>query len=109
MSKYDFQPLYDQYPNVIAQMPESFTSHEFILRLAHQNQVDYIEALYSYRDYRHAGTIAPFQAVHMTLAGHLNRCPEVENLGQVRSQHIFGEWTTCAKGRKRRLADLGAT
>jgi hypothetical protein len=41
-------------------MPETFTSHQFILRLAQQHQALYIDALHSYRD-----TAAPFKHVHI--------------------------------------------
>ena len=40
--QHDFDELYAQYSAVIAQMPETFTSHEFILELARQHQAIYI-------------------------------------------------------------------
>ena len=43
MSAHDFDTLYAEYPDLIAQMPAVFTSHQFILRLAQQNQALYIE------------------------------------------------------------------
>lgn len=64
MSEHDFSALYAQYPAVIASMRDTFTSHEFILRLAQQNQTLYIEALYSYRHKTHRGKPAPFLMVH---------------------------------------------
>lgn len=45
MPEHDFSNIYAQYPDIIAQMPEAFTSHQFILELARQNQTIYIEAL----------------------------------------------------------------
>ena len=48
--EHDFSELFAQYPAIIEQMPGTFKSHEFILKLAHQNQRLYIEALCSYRD-----------------------------------------------------------
>jgi len=45
MSMHDFSKLYAQYPHIISQMDQHFTSHEFILELSRQNQVAYIEAL----------------------------------------------------------------
>ena len=34
MAQYDFSRLYEQYPAVISQMEQNFTSHAFILELA---------------------------------------------------------------------------
>jgi len=45
MPEHDFSNIYAQYPDIIAQMPEAFTSHQFILELARQNQTINIEAL----------------------------------------------------------------
>ena len=50
MGTHDFTPLFDHYPEVIAQLPPTFDSHEFILHLAQQHQPEYIDALCAYRD-----------------------------------------------------------
>ena len=68
MPEHDFSALYEQYPAIIAQMPEIFDSHEFILHLAHRNQALYVGALYAYRHSVHRGAIAPFQIVHRILS-----------------------------------------
>jgi hypothetical protein len=44
MTEHDFSQLYEQYPTIIQQMDDTFTSHEFILKLAQQNQTQYVEA-----------------------------------------------------------------
>ena len=91
MSKHDFSALSAQYCGVIDKMPKSFTSHEFILRLAQRNQALYIEALYSYR-----GSLTPFQVLHCQLAKHLKGYPEiVRYTRRVRSKDIFGGGNTC--------------
>ena len=96
MSAHNFQPLYERYPEIIAQMPGEFTSHEFILRLAQQNQADYIEALYSYRDNE------PFRKVHGQLANqlhqHQNLVTQIDDAPN--SPNIFGEPQICSKWRK---------
>ena len=56
---HDFSALYDTYPDIIAHMPDLFTSHEFILQLARRRQRLYVEALYSYRDSCIAGNPRP--------------------------------------------------
>lgn len=45
MSRYDFSEIEAHYPEIIEQMEPVFTSHQFILKLAQQHQVLYIEAL----------------------------------------------------------------
>lgn len=90
--KHDFGTLFEQYPSVIASIQkQTFTSHEFILKLAQDNQKAYIEALHAYRDSE------PFRNVHSFLARHLHTCPEVELVNTVApSANIFGEADTCA-------------
>ena len=98
---HDFSELYSQYPEIIARMPEKFTSHEFILELARLNQRLYIEALYSYRDKPHQGGDAPFMFVHRILAQHLSSLPEiVSHVGQGPSKDIFGQPNDCARWQK---------
>jgi len=102
MSKYDFSNLYAQYPDIIAQMPGIFTSHQFIIELARQNQTLYIEALYSYRNHVHRGVQAPFLMVHGILAQHLLNYSGL--IKQVRkdasSKNIFGQDDSCSEWRK---------
>ena len=96
MSEHDFSALYTQYCGVIDQMPKSFTSHEFILRLAQRNQALYIEALYSYR-----GSPTPFQVLHCQLARHLKGYPKlVHYTGAVWSKDIFGRRNCCGQWTK---------
>jgi hypothetical protein len=77
MSQHDFSALTAHYPDIIAVMPESFTSHQFILHLAQRHQGLYVEALYAYRASTHRGTIAPFRVVHGRLAQHLRDFPHL--------------------------------
>ena len=101
MSRHDFTPLYDRYPAIIDEMPPVFTSHQFILRLAQRHQVEYIEALYQYRDSLHRGAAAPFMTVHARLAQRLSAHPElVALMGDVPSMDIFGQSTACAQWRR---------
>lgn len=102
MSQHDFSSIYIHYPEVISQMEVTFTSHQFILELARQNQKEYVEALYSYRNSLHTGVPAPFLMVHKELAKHLSSHPEL--VEQIRkdapSVNIFGQEDTCAEWRK---------
>ncbi len=99
---HDFSELYSHYPSVIAQMDTTFTSHEFILRLAQQHQVEYIEALYAYRNNLRAGKPAPFMMVHGILALHLQECEGLvtKSRGYVNSVDIFGDEATATEWRK---------
>lgn len=101
MADHDFTLLYDKYPGIIAQMPHEFTSHQFILRLARQEQKLYIEALYDYRDSLHKGEEAPFMKVHGILSQRLLDLPNlVARVGQVSSTDIFGQSNNCALWRR---------
>ena len=101
MPNHDFTMLFEQYPVIIDQMPEVFTSHEFILRLAQQNQVLYIEALCDYRDSMHRGSPTPFRAVHQILSQRLSDYTDlVTRMDDVQSVNIFGQPNACAQWEK---------
>lgn len=53
MSSQIFTDLKEKYPKIISQMGHIFTSHEFILKITQQYQVEYIEALYLSRNRVH--------------------------------------------------------
>ncbi len=96
-------PLFAAYEKVILQMPDEFTSHDFILRLAQQNQTAYVEALHAYRDRKRDGTPAPFMIVHGLLAQQLYERPElVQMLDRKSSKDIFGQTNECAVWRRLR-------
>jgi fructose-1,6-bisphosphatase len=104
MTQHDFSDLLDHYSEIIDQMENVFTSHQFILALAQRYQGFYVEALYAYRDSVHRGRPAPFRAVHGILAQYLNdyshlvtRDPPDED---VASENIFGRPDTCAQWHK---------
>jgi len=93
---HDFTSLYAQYPAIIALMPKEFTSHEFILHLAQQNQSLYIEALNHYR-----ADAAPFRRVHAVLSQRLQTLGGlVTYLGHVETPDIFGDLARNATWRK---------
>lgn len=101
MSQHDFTALFSKYPALIASMPDSFTSHEFILRLAQVNQTEYVEALYTYRNSVHGSNTAPFKAVHTRLSQQLQEYPTlIRHTGSVASVDIFGQPNGCASWKK---------
>jgi hypothetical protein len=101
MSKHDFSALYDQYPSIIAEMDETFTSHEFILLLAHQHQKLYVEALYSYRDSLYDEKPVPFRPVHQMLGRGLARHKDlVTRIGDTPSEDIFRNSGECSEWKK---------
>jgi len=97
MPQHDFSPLFKKYPGLIEQMPAVFTSHQFILLLAQQNQTLYIDALDSYRH-----EPAPFRIVHGVLANHLHAYPKSIELvrGDAPSADIFGQSGECSEWRR---------
>ena len=95
------QPLYDRFADVLAVMPDEFSSHAFIRELGRRHQDLYVEALYAYRESRHEGTPAPFMAVHSLLAQRLGEELTIENVGQFESRDIWDLPNRCARWRKR--------
>ena len=103
MSKFDFSVFYPQYPGIISEMPDEFTSHEFILKLAQEDQTEYINALFAYRNVTREGKSAPFMIVHRELSRGLKKYPElVEKIDDVSSVDIFGQPNGCPLWRKLR-------
>ena len=96
---HDFSALKDHYRETIEAMPATFTSHEFILRLAQQHQALYVEALYDYLD-----KPAPFRTVHGILAKYLHAHSALIELvrGSALSKNIFGQPNRCAEWRRLR-------
>lgn len=98
MPLYDFSVLFENYPDVIAQMSPIFSSHEFIQNLAHRDQVGYIEALSAYSEVRRDRSPAPFMVVHAILSRHLLAYPHlVRYIGKMPSTNIFGHPNRCAR------------
>lgn len=89
--------LEQHFKNIIAEMPEEFTFHQFVKRLAHQHQHEYIVSLlyFSRND-------TPFRALH----GELERRIHIGSYGLTLvnsnepSEDIFGTASHCGKWRK---------
>jgi len=92
-----FLSLFSHYAQVIQEMSNEFSSHEFIARLAQEHQREYIEALAAYRQRQ-----SPFKAVHSILARHLNASvPQlIVKTGGTIDEDIFGDRCSCATWRK---------
>ena len=105
MPSHDFTALFEKYPRIIRHMPNTFKSHQFILELARQEQMLYIEALYDYRDKRRSGKRTPFLIVHGLLAQQLGAYPLlIEKVEVVNSKDIFGQPASSVKWRKVRAS-----
>ncbi|MCL4250303.1 MAG: hypothetical protein KJ065_19290 [Anaerolineae bacterium] len=91
------EALEQHYPEIIARMGKRFSSHEFILELAHEHQGLYVKALAQYADHK-----APFQAVHGQLAKALAKFDTlVYYIGEEPSTNIFGRSSDAAVWGKR--------
>ena len=65
-------------------MPDTFDSHQFILKLAELNQTEYISSLYNY-----VNTEAPFRTLHAQIAKVLKQHPHLTQIGVQNSPNIF--------------------
>ena len=78
--------LEQYFPDIVAEMPDEFDSHFFILTLAHRHQQLYLQALNHYRD-----SDQPFQALHGQIARRLaHHLDIVAPQGKTSSPNIFG-------------------
>ena len=86
-----------EYQQAIDALPDEFTSHEFILKLAWMYQQRYIDFMYAYR-----GATNPFQAAHGQLANRLNDWKKtLKPLGPVVDEDIFRTPSSNMQWRKR--------
>ena len=96
MSAGHFEALEAVYEEVIASMPDTFDSHEFILKLAQEHQRLYVQALIEYAD-----SERPFQIAHGQIAKRLrNFYNLVTYIGECNSNDIFLQNNSAALWRK---------
>ena len=96
MSANTFDNLETRYPRIIDMMPNEFDSHEFILKLAHEHQRLYVQALIDYADNEQ-----PFKIVHGIIAKRLHNFPElVTKIGEGSSEDIFRQVKSAAVWQK---------
>ena len=87
--------LKNQLDHIISLMPDTFDSHQFILKLAELNQAEYIRSLHTYVD-----SDAPFRTLHAQLAKALKRHPQLTQIGVQDSPNIFNVFGENALWRK---------
>lgn len=95
----EFQVLRECFQEVIEELDSSFTSHQFILELAHRFQNEYALALVSYM----SDANDPFRRLHALIARSLNDFPDlIERLpNDVESEDIFRRRQLCSAWRKK--------
>jgi len=101
-----WEALYADLDATLAEMPNVFTTHQFILKLAHRNQRAYVALLHDCRT--DAG--GPFEAVHRVIGRKLRSLADegkgLELVEQhVRSVNIFGYESACALWRRKRTEE----
>ena len=96
MSADEFKSLEAVYEKVIGLMPARFDSHEFVLKLAHEHQQLYAQALIEY-----AESEKPFQVVNAQIAMRLLKFPNlVTRIGEHISTDMFLKETTATVWQK---------
>lgn len=96
-----FDELEKHYGDIIAQMKNEFTSHDFIEKLSQANQGLYVRLL---DEYKSKGQ--PFQTVHSIIAKRLKNKEKWEHLvthvdNDPKSENIFGNYNAAALWRKK--------
>lgn len=99
MATYDFSKLEARFQEIVDLMPNPFDSHEFLLALAQKYQVEYVEALYAYKDTINREKPAPFQAVHKAIIQKLKTHTDLVQLirEDKPSKDIFGNSQNCGE------------
>ncbi len=103
MPRQDLENLFEHYREIIHGMPETFDSHQFIIKLAQVYQTQYIEALYAYRNRKYRRKPAPFMVVHGILAKRLTSHRDLIErvLPDKDSKDIFGSKDSASRWKKR--------
>ena len=74
--------------NIISDMPDKFSSHDFIKKFSKKYEENYIDMLYVYKKRK------PFQTVHAQIAKFLSSNVKelgINKSGKCLSEHVFGE------------------
>lgn len=96
MTAEQFEAIEGVYEEVITLMPNTFDSHQFILKLAQEHQRLYVQALIEY-----AESDRPFQIAHGQIAKRLRNFPSlVSYTGETVSEDIFRQMNTAATWQK---------
>lgn len=78
--------LAEHFSEIVAEMPDEFDSHQFILTLAHRHQKLYVQALILYAD-----SEQPFAVLHGQIARRLGQHTDlVSPQGRAASTNMFG-------------------
>lgn len=95
----DVDKLESFFEDIIPKMAHRFTSHEFLLRLAHEHQKEYIGALALY-----LGNDTPFRDLHHELVKRLKKLEGqmlISQRTEYPSRDIFGNPSTATLWRKK--------
>jgi hypothetical protein len=90
------EDLFEKILDVIGSLKDEFTTHELILKLAHQHQREYIKALYEHRNLER-----PFGTLHSRIGKHLSSMNSVQFVGDEADMDIFGHKSENALWRKK--------
>jgi hypothetical protein len=84
-----FDELEKSYEEIIAQMEDSFTSHQFIEKLSQAHQDIYVQLLNEYSKNKH-----PFKSVHSVIATRLGNFKRLVKYDKwiSKSENIFGNY-----------------
>lgn len=83
------------YPEILDLMDNEFDSHEFILKLAHKRQPEYVRALHACQNVKDR---APFREVHKQISQSLH--DYATYIGDKNSKDIWGSMQSNAVWRK---------
>lgn len=96
MARAEITVLENHFSKLVDSFTSEFDTHDFIRRLAHRHQRDYIAALVAFQDQAH-----PFNVLHGQIGWLLGQHPElVSKVGERDSEDIFGQRNSAVVWRK---------
>jgi len=82
----------DEVRQIINDLPDTFSTHQFIQRFAHRFELDYITFLWEYR--KPEGERGAFQEVHKQIGRFLSKNEagfQIAKTNRVCTQNVFGD------------------